>query len=129
MTHAELSEQAVELTGHPGAAVVRVHADLDDQVAALLRDTLADAVDRYGDVVVDLAGAHTLDPAGLGVLVRAHRHARRRDGNLCLAAPSRFVVAVLHTMHVDGVFPIFDDCPSALRWLGGDAEQIPVVRS
>jgi anti-anti-sigma factor len=120
MTASDVSERPVELTGHPGAAVVLVRADLDDQVAVLLRDTLADAVDRYGDVVVDLAGAHTVDPAGLGVLVRAHRQARRRDGNLCLAAPSRFVVAVLHTMHVDGVFPIFDDCASALRWLDDD---------
>jgi anti-sigma B factor antagonist len=38
-----------------------------------------------------------------------------------LAGPSRFVITVLHTMHVDGLFPIFDDCPAALDWLRADS--------
>ena len=42
-------------------------------------------------------------------------------GVLCLVAPSRFVLTVLHTMHVDGVFPIFDDDVTALRWAAAES--------
>jgi anti-anti-sigma factor len=98
-------------------AVVRVRADIDATVADPLRRALFDAADQYRHVVLDLADAPTLDSAGLGTLVRAHKHARQRDAVLCLAGPSRYVVTVLHTMKVDGLFPTFDDTASALDWL------------
>jgi anti-anti-sigma factor len=114
---------SVELEERPHAAVIHVRADIDAAVAPCLRQTLADAVDRHAWVIVDLAEAPTLDSTGLGVLVRAHRRARRRDGTVCFAAPSRYVMTVLHTMHVDGVFPTFDDCSSALQ--SADAGERP----
>jgi anti-sigma B factor antagonist len=107
----------IEIEARRGAAVVRIHADIDAAVADPLRRALAEAADRYGNVVLDLACAPTLDSAGLGALVRAHKHARQRDAVLCFAGPSRYVVTVLHTMKVDGLFPTFDDCDSALDWL------------
>jgi anti-sigma B factor antagonist len=108
----------VVLDERPDAVVVRVRADLlDATVAPTLRETLTDAVDRHPYVIVDLSGVPSLDDVGLGLLVRAHRRARRRGGVVVFAGPSRFVITVLHTMHVDGLFPIFDDCPSALAWL------------
>jgi len=105
----------------PQAAVLHIHADIDAAVAPCLRDILADTIDRHAHVVVDLTEVPTLGPEGLAVLVRAHRRARRLNGWVCFAAPSRFVVTVLHTMHVDGVFPIFADCAEALEWLGTPA--------
>lgn len=107
----------IEIDERPDAVVVHVRADIDARVAAGLRQTLFDAVDRRGHVVLDLADVATLDPAGLAALVRAHQWARRRDAMVCFAGPSRFVITVLHTMRVDGLFPIFDDCRSALEWL------------
>ncbi|GAA2597186.1 hypothetical protein GCM10010435_90570 [Winogradskya consettensis] len=104
---------AVELEEHPVAAVVRVHACEPDE----LRAALAAAVASRPHVVVDLAGVHTLDDTVLGLLVRAHRNARRRGGLVCLAAPSRFVITVLHTMQVHGLFPLFDERDEALDWL------------
>jgi anti-anti-sigma factor len=113
----------IETEARRDAAVVRIHTDIDATVADPLRRALAEAVDRYGDVVLDIADAPALDSAGLGALVRAHKHARQRDAVLCLAGPSRYVVTVLHTMKVDGLFPTFDDCESALDWLGLSASQ------
>jgi anti-sigma B factor antagonist len=107
----------IEIDEGPDASVVHVRADIDARVAAGLRQALFEAVDRHGHVVVDLADVATLDPAGLAALVRAHQWARRRDAVVCFAGPSRFVITVLHTMKVDGLFPIFDDCGSALEWL------------
>jgi len=107
----------VELNERLGAVVVHVSAGIDAGVAAELRETLTEAVDRHPYVIVDLSAVPTLDDVGLGLLVRAHRRARRRDGMVIFAGPSRFVLTVLHTMHVDGLFPVFDDCPAALEWL------------
>jgi anti-sigma B factor antagonist len=107
----------IELTTTGDSALVRVHGNLDATTAPDLRDALCRAVDRYAGVVVDLAGSPRVDPAGLGVLIRAHGRAKHRGGVICLVAPSRFVLTVLHTMHVDGVFPIFDECVTALRWV------------
>jgi anti-sigma B factor antagonist len=108
---------AIVVDTRPDAAVVHVRADIDARVAGCLRRTLCDAVDRNGHVVLDLSDVATIDPAGLAVLVRAHQWARRQGAVLCLAGPSRFVITVLHTMKVDGVFPIFDDGAEALAWL------------
>ncbi|MDI5943965.1 STAS domain-containing protein, partial [Micromonospora sp. DH15] len=53
-----------------------------------------------------------------GLLVRAHQEARQRGVVLCLAAPSRFVRTVLHTMRLDGLFPTFADQQEALAAAG-----------
>lgn len=60
-------------------------------------------------MLVDLTGLEVIDSVGLGLLVRAHQEARRDGRRLCLVAPSRFVLTVLHTMRLDGVFSVVDD--------------------
>jgi anti-sigma B factor antagonist len=107
----------IDVVVRDDAAVVRVRADVDATVADALRRAIAEAAEHYRHVILDLADAPTLDSAGLGALVRAHKHARQRDAVLCFAGPSRYVVTVLHTMKVDGLFPTFDDIASALDWL------------
>jgi anti-sigma B factor antagonist len=82
-----------------------------------LRAALRAAFDVAGTVVVDLTHVQVIDSLGLGMLVRAHRDVREQDGQLCLAAPSRFIRTVLHTMKLDGVFPIFDSLDDALDQL------------
>ncbi|PZG24168.1 anti-sigma factor antagonist [Micromonospora craterilacus] len=97
--------------------VVATNGDLDADAGNALRTALRGAVDMGGTVVVDLARVQVIDPVGLGLLVRAHREVRDRGGRLCLAAPSRFIRTVLHTMKLDGVFPIYDDLDAALAEL------------
>lgn len=116
-----MTPDLIELEEHPGAAVVRVRASLDPEVTGELRATLTGVTERHSRVVVDLSAVPTIDDTTLGVLVRAHRAARKHDGVVCLASPSRLVVTVLHTMHLDSVFPLFDDCGQALQWLATPA--------
>ncbi|GAA0805674.1 STAS domain-containing protein [Spirilliplanes yamanashiensis] len=111
------AERLVTLDLLADAAVVGVRAGVDAGVTGELRAALTAAVDGPGHVVLDLGDAPTVDPAGLALIVRAHRRARRRGTVLCLAAPSRYVVTVLHTMRLGGLFPTFADRPSALHWL------------
>ncbi|MFG1891585.1 STAS domain-containing protein [Micromonospora sp. NPDC049051] len=88
-----------------------------------LRLALREAVDVCGHVVVDLTRVRLIDAGGLALLVRAHRDARERGAVLCLAAPSRFIRTVLHTMRLDGLFPVFASPEEAVRRLspGGAA--------
>ncbi|MEU6203358.1 STAS domain-containing protein [Micromonospora musae] len=80
-----------------------------------LRRALREAVDHDDLVLVDLSEVQVIDSTGLGLLVRARQEARRRDATLCLVAPSRFVLTVLHTMRLDGVFPVAESREAALR--------------
>ena len=94
--------------------VVVLRADLDRDLADRVRPALMEAANAGRDVIVDMRGVSIVDSAGLGLLVRAHRAAKRRGATLCLVAPSRFVQTVLHTMHLDGVFPVHRDVRTAL---------------
>ncbi|WP_430788617.1 STAS domain-containing protein [Actinoplanes sp. G11-F43] len=98
------------------ARVVVLRADLDLHRVDHVRPALMDAADSGRDVIVDMRDAGVIDSAGLGLLVRAYRCAKRRGAGLSLVAPSRFVVTVLHTMHLDGMFPTFPDEEAALAF-------------
>lgn len=101
-----------------GTRLVTLRAPLDRRLAGWIRPELMAATSAGRDVVIDMRGAAVIDPSGLGLLVRAYREARHHDATLCLVAPSRFVITVLHTMRLDGVFPIHPDLQSALQSLG-----------
>ncbi|MEU8207872.1 STAS domain-containing protein [Micromonospora sp. NPDC049044] len=99
--------------------VVVVTGDIDLDTGDTLRAALRHAADMGGHVVIDLTRAHVIDSTGLGLLVRAHCDARDRGVTLCLAAPSRFIRTVLHTMRLEAAFPIFDSRDDALVQLSG----------
>ncbi|MDG4797508.1 STAS domain-containing protein [Micromonospora sp. WMMD1082] len=116
-------EGAANVGGVGGVTVVTADGGLDPDAGDALRAALRGALDVGGTVVVDLARVQVIDSVGLGLLVRAHRDVRERGGRLCLAAPSRFIRTVLHTMKLDGVFPIFDGLDDALTKLRAAAVQ------
>ncbi|MFI5844641.1 STAS domain-containing protein [Catenuloplanes sp. NPDC051500] len=112
----------------PHAAIVEVTGDIDRLLVSTMQEALGRAATLHHNVVLDLTAVHLVDPIGLGVLVRGHVRARKRGGHLCLAAPSRFVLTVLHTMRLDDALPVFSDVPSTLTWLAAhpSALQQPV---
>ncbi|MFY1693101.1 STAS domain-containing protein [Plantactinospora sp. WMMB782] len=100
----------------PDVTVLGIDGDLDTVVAGRLRAVLAAAIGAGRDVVLDLAGTGVIDPVGLGLLVRAQREAKKAGLVVMLAAPSSFILTVLHTMHLFRVFPMFPDVSAALGW-------------
>ncbi len=98
-------------------AVVELHGDLDVLVVDDLRELITKAGDSYANVILDLGDVRLIDSSGLGAVVRAHQNAKRNGGVLCLVAPSPFIVTVLHTMRLHSVFPIFDSCDQAVKWI------------
>jgi anti-anti-sigma factor len=110
--------EGVRHTGRPHGDVTVLRVEH----AADLRELLADGAGRARHLVLDLTGLHMLDPDGLALLVRARQQVRQdHDGWLCLAAPSRLVLTVLHTMRLERAFPTFADSPAALAWLAAGA--------
>uniref|UniRef100_UPI00155FA31D STAS domain-containing protein n=1 Tax=Actinoplanes derwentensis TaxID=113562 RepID=UPI00155FA31D len=100
--------------------VVVLRTDLDLHRVDQVRPALMEAAESGRDVIVDMSDAGVIDSAGLGLLVRAYRCTRRRGAGLSLVAPSRFVMTVLHTMHLDGMFPVFPDEETALAFAAGE---------
>ncbi|SIM69088.1 STAS domain-containing protein [Micromonospora cremea] len=102
---------------HLDDLTVAATGDVDLDTGDSLRAALRHAAEVEGHLVVDLTRVHLIDSIDLGLLVRAHREARDRGVTLCLAAPSRFVRTVLHTMRLDRAFPVFESRDEALAQL------------
>ncbi|WP_051800003.1 STAS domain-containing protein [Catenuloplanes japonicus] len=98
------------------ALVAEVTGTVDRRITDTLQAAVEDPAVRCAHVVLDLGGEAIVDPDGLSGLVRVRQACRRRSGAVCLAAPSRFVLAVLHTMRLSEAFPCFADRSDALAW-------------
>jgi anti-sigma B factor antagonist len=78
-----------------------------------LRTALRKATDLGDRVLVDLSDVTVLEPNGIGLLVRARQKARQRGATLYLVAPSRLIRVALHTMRLDGAFPVVENQATA----------------
>lgn len=106
----------IVLRGMAGVSVVRVVGDVDLAVAARLRATFESALAMRPWIIVDLRQAAAVDSVGLGVLIAARQGARRRGGDLVLAAAPVFVLSVLHAARLGTAFPTFDTVPQAITF-------------
>jgi anti-anti-sigma factor len=98
-------ELAYQVTAD-GNATVQVSGELDiataDQAYAYLRDV----VDHQdGSVTMNLAGLTFCDAAGLGVLARVARHARRTGRSLRLTAARPALLRIMRITGMDEAFP------------------------
>jgi anti-sigma B factor antagonist len=82
--------------------VLVVSGRLDSRSASVLRAALHEAVDAAeGDLELDLSGLEIWDGAGLGVLVGAHRKARRADRQIVLIAVAPRIARLLRATRLD----------------------------
>jgi anti-sigma B factor antagonist len=107
---------AFDVTVAPGldAAVVTPYGDMTDEFADRTRETLFEVADGHTHLVVDLHPVRIIEPAALSLLVRVRQRVKEGDGLFVLAAPSRFVLTVLHTMRLETAFPTCPDAETAL---------------
>jgi anti-sigma B factor antagonist len=89
-----------------GNATVQVRGELDiataDQAYAYLRDVMDH---QDGSVIMDLADLTFCDAAGLGVLARMARHARRTGRSLKLTAAQPALLRIMRITGMDEAFP------------------------
>lgn len=99
-----------------GGTVVRVIGDVDLSVATALRKAFENVLAANPWIIVDLRRAGSVDSVGLGVLIAARQAARRRSGDLLLAAAPPSFVSVLHAARLGEVFTAFDTVPQAITF-------------
>lgn len=106
------------IVSHPmaGGTVVRVIGDVDLSVATALRTAFENALAAHPWIIVDLRRAGSVDSVGLGVLIAARQAARRRAGDLLLAAAPPSFAPVLHAARLGAVFATFDTVPQAITF-------------
>jgi anti-anti-sigma factor len=104
------------------------HLAAEVDPAEPVRRALSESLVVGSQVLVDLSEVTTIDSVGLGLLVRAHQEARREQRTLCLVAPSRFVLTVLHTMRLEQAFPVFPTRAAAFRQRTGPGLRLGPVQ-
>ncbi|WP_344619236.1 STAS domain-containing protein [Dactylosporangium salmoneum] len=96
--------------------LVSVHGPIDLSTAPQLRDAMHTLFDAGRNrIVIDLAGVDFCDSVGLGTFAYGHNHCVANGGFLRLAAPSRFLAGLLHTVGIAGPVPVHDTVGSALN--------------
>ena len=110
----EATECRVVLHTLTGVSLVRVIGDVDLAAANRLRETFESALAAAPWVIVDLSRAGAIDSVGIGILLAACHAARRRSGDLLLAAAPPFFVSVLDATRLTSVFAMFDTVPKAM---------------
>lgn len=101
-----------EFAGH---GVVALRGELDVADTPGVAAYLITAADYAPWVIVDLAGLDYIGAAGLGVLVRVLKRARRSGGDLALAAPQELVRKVLTATGLIDVFAVYPSVEQAAR--------------
>lgn len=103
-------------TRHEGdVSVVSARGEVDVFTAPDL-DTELDALIAAGGarLVVDLSDVAFLDSTGLGVLVKALKHAREAGGWLHLVVTSDRIRKIFEITGLDASIPIFDTAQDAI---------------
>lgn len=88
------------------AATMTVTGAVDVRTVGEFRERLCGLVDSGRPVVLDLSSVTFLDAVGLGVLVGAHRRARRVGTRLVLADVSPPLMALLRSTRLDSVLDV-----------------------
>jgi anti-anti-sigma factor len=96
-----------QIEGRVPVVEIIVTDKVDTGTAARLHARLDDALQvRPVHLIVDVAACSYLDAAGIGVLLAAHRNARRHGAQLVLRDPSPRVRRLLELARVDRVLQL-----------------------
>jgi anti-sigma B factor antagonist len=104
-----------------GCAVVELHGELDLAAAATACGLLKTVTASASVTILDLSELDFMDCSGLGVLVRARRHAGQFGHELILAAPAPMVNKVLQVTGAGRQFPTYVSVAAA-----ADPGRVPI---
>jgi len=79
-----------------------------------LHSCVADSIDKYGDVVLQLDQVEFVDSSGLGALVRLTQAARSKGGDLKLSGVPASIRKVLQMTHLLSQFETYDSVEEAI---------------
>jgi len=109
-------EFALSTTDVDGWAVVAVTGELDVYTAPALEEALGDLVDAGRvSIVVDLTGVSFMDSTGLGLLIKALKWTREKDGTLRIVANTDKILKVFRVTGLDSVLDLHASVAEALE--------------
>ena len=108
-----------------GIPVVAAPEEIDVTTAYGLRAALASAARGQATVVVDMTRTHACDTTGLHVLVRAHKRALAKGGELRLVISSPTIRGLFAITGLDRVIRHFASLDEALAQTSADMNQLP----
>jgi anti-sigma B factor antagonist len=108
------SELNISVETHKRAAVVTVNGRIDSSNAAQLDNTLKQTLEENNNIVVELSGVEYMSSAGLRAIVAALREAKKKRGDVRIAAPSERVTEVFSLAGLTALFSSYDDLTSAV---------------
>ena len=79
-----------------------------------LHSQVGDAIEKYGDVVLQLEHLEFIDSSGLGAFVRLMQAARAKGGDLKLSGVSPRIRKMLELTHLVSQFEIYDSIEEAI---------------
>jgi anti-anti-sigma factor len=79
-----------------------------------LHSQVGDAIEKYGDVVLQLDRLEFVDSSGLGALMRLVQAARAKGGDLKLSGVPDRVHKILQLTHLNSHFEIYDSIEEAI---------------
>ncbi len=96
-------------------AVVQCHGRLiGGNEVFTLHSQVGDAIEKYGDVVLQLENVEFLDSSGLGAMMRLVQAARAKGGDLKLSGVNPKIRKVLELTHLLGQFETYDSMEEAI---------------
>jgi anti-anti-sigma factor len=116
-----MSESQVTISVKPGAEayLVSVTGRVDSSNANELDATLSQLVsDGHNKLVLELTGITYMSSAGLRAIVSALRGAKKKRGDVRIAAPSERVSEVFALAGLNPLFQTFDDVDTAVNSFG-----------
>jgi anti-sigma B factor antagonist len=94
--------------------VVEVTGEFDVYTAPVLEESLGELVDGgQRDIVVDLTGVTFMDSTGLGLLIKALKWTREKDGSLRIVASTEKVLKVFRVTGLDTVLSLHETVDAA----------------
>jgi anti-sigma B factor antagonist len=103
-----MADSSCSVTMLRGVPVVTAAAGIDAGNAEALRAALAGTIARgHATIAVDMTRTQFCDPAGLNVLIHAHRMAVAEGGELRLVICTPAVLRIFAATGVDRVIPMF----------------------
>jgi anti-sigma B factor antagonist len=100
---------------HLPAVVVALPAEIDMANAAWVGQRLGSAVEPgVKTVIADMTATTFCDSSGIGMLVRAHKHAAANGAEVRLVVPSPVVLRSLALASIDHLLPIYPSLSMAL---------------
>jgi len=96
-------------------AVVQCHGRLiGGNEVFTLHSQVGDAIEKYGDVVLQLENVEFVDSSGLGAMMRLVQAARAKGGDLKLSGLTPKIRKVLELTHLLGQFETYDCMEEAI---------------